>query len=308
MLAILKSDTEGLKEINKIENNSWIKLITPTEEEINSVYEKTKIHYNLFKKVLDRHETARVEIREKSVLFVLSIPIKKEYGFRTVPLGIILTTNNIVTLVNNEELNKTIFTSFMKRKNIDPENKVEFILNLFLEITSHYQTILNELQILLEIKEKNLLKATSNEDMKELLEISKSLVYFIKALNMNEVVLEKIMQGNILNMDDNDRILLEDAIIENRQAINMATLYQDLLKSVMDSYGTIISNNLNGAMKFLTGITIVFTIPTMVSSFMGMNVHLGFFNNSEYAFIILVIISLILSILTAWIFKRKNWL
>ena len=308
MLKIWKTKEDKIVEIDEVEANTWIGLISPTEEELNKVYQDTKIHFNLLKKVLDRHESARIELREGSILIVLSIPIKREHGFRTVPVGIIIAKENIVTLVNDEKLGKSLFQNFSKTHRVNTDSETTFVLELFMEIASHYQLILNEMQALVEMKEKNLLNATSNHDMKELLEIQKSLVYFIKALNMNEVVFEKLMQGSILNFDETEMILLEDVIIENKQAINMATLYQDLLKSIMDSYGTIMSNNLNKVMKFLTGITIVFTIPTTVSSFMGMNVKLGYFNTGDLAFPILVLISLILSLCVMWIFKRKNWL
>lgn len=308
MLKIWKTEDNKLLEKQEFEPKSWICMVCPTDEELNKVYDNTKIHFNLLKKVLDRHETARIEKREESNLIVLSIPFKKEKGFRTIPIGIILSKENIVTIVNNEKLGNSLNRSFFENHNLDTTHETSFMLELFLEVTSHYQTFLNEMQTLLEVKEKNLLKATSNEDMKELLEIQKSFVYFIKALNNNEVVFEKMIGGNLINLNNNEMIMLEDTIIENRQAIHMATLYQDLLKSVMDSYETIISNNLNKAMKFLTGITIVFTIPTMVSSFMGMNVDLGYFNEGRYAFPLLILISLFLSLIVAFVFKRKNWL
>lgn len=306
MIKIWKKEKEKIEEQAHFTNHSWICLICPTDQELRQVYEDTQIHFNLLEKVLDKNESARIEERDGSTLIVLSMPVKGEHSFKTVPIGIILSNNGIVTLVNHEHLGNTLFQSFTEKWTPNTDDSIGFLLNLLLEITAHYQGLLNEIEKLLETKERNLLKASSNEEMKELLKIDKSLVYFIKALNMNEVVFEKLAQKNSLK--DSELLLLEDVVIENKQSINMATLYQDLLRRVMDSYETIISNNLNQAMKFLTGITIVFTIPTMVSSFMGMNVKLGYFNDSSFAFPVIVTISFLLSIFVAYIFKRKNWL
>lgn len=306
MIKIWKTENKKLQQKQTYEKNVWLCLVCPTNIELQQVCDDTKISFHLLKKVLDKNESARIEVRDGSTLIVLSMPVKGEHSFKTVPVGIILSNNGIVTLVNHENLGNTIFPSFIEKYNPNTDDKIAFLLNLLLEITAHYQGLLNEIEKLLETKERNLLKASSNEEMKELLKIDKSLVYFIKALNMNEVVFEKLAQKNSLK--DSELLLLEDVVIENKQSINMATLYQDLLRRVMDSYETIISNNLNQAMKFLTGITIVFTIPTMVSSFMGMNVKLGYFNDSSFAFPVIVTISFLLSIFVAYIFKRKNWL
>ena len=308
MLKIWETTNNKLEQISEIKKDTWINLVGPSEDELKRVYEKTDIHFNLLKKVLDPHESARVEVRSGATLIVLSIPTKIENGFRTIPLGIIISDNYVVTLINDNQTGSLLFKRFIKNKKVDTKEKTKFVFNLFLEISAYYQIILNELQKILDSKEKHLLKATDDEEMHDLLSIQKSLVYFIKSLNMNEVVFEKLMQGNILKMNNEEEILFEDVTIENKQAINMATLYQELLKSVMDTYETIISNNLNKVMKFLTGITIVFTIPTTVASFMGMNVKLGYFNDANASFPILVIISLILSLIVLYIFKRKNWL
>ena len=138
--------------------------------------------------------------------------------------------------------------------------------------------------------------------------IEKSLVYFITSLKGNDVVLEKLARGNILNMYEEDADLLEDAIIENKQGIEMANIYREILTSTTDTYATIISNNLNVIMKFLAGITIVFSIPTMIASFLGMNVPLGDVGTNDFSFIWLVILSILLSIIVAIILKKKNML
>ena len=121
-------------------------------------------------------------------------------------------------------------------------------------------------------------------------------------------MLEKLSRGNVITLYDDDSGLMEDAIIENKQAIEMANIYREILTSMTDTYATIISNNLNDVMKFLAGITIVFSIPTMVASFIGMNVPLGNVGASSYSFVIIIAFSLVLSLIIAYILKKKNML
>ena len=171
-----------------------------------------------------------------------------------------------------------------------------------------YLKILKDIDKKISEAEEKMLGATKNEELLNLLALENSLTYIITALKSNGVVLDKILKGNVIEMFVDDEDLLEDAIIENNQAIEMADLYRGILSSTTDTVATIISNNLNSIMKFLAGITIVFSIPTMVASFMGMNVNLGAFANNPFAFFFLIIIALALSILVAIILKRKNML
>ena len=140
-----------------------------------------------------------------------------------------------------------------------------------------------------------------------MLSLEKSLVYFTTSLKSNEVVMEKTMRGKIIKLYDDDEDILDDAIIENRQAIEMAQIYTNILNGTMDAYASIISNNLNGVMKFLTSITIVLAIPTMISSFWGMNVELPF-EDSPIGFIIMVLIAVVLTLVVTWWLKRKDML
>ena len=157
-------------------------------------------------------------------------------------------------------------------------------------------------------QEKVTYKSTSNRQLINFLNIQKTLVYFITSLQANGHVLEKLHREDILPMYDEDKMLLEDAMIENKQCIEMSTIYRDILDSTMDTYGTIISNNLNVIMKVLAGITIVFSIPTMISSFLGMNVPLGFLEDFEFAFLAVCVVSFLLSFLIACWLKKKDML
>ena len=153
-----------------------------------------------------------------------------------------------------------------------------------------------------------LFQSTRNKDLEKLVTLEKSLVYIMTSLHRNKAVLDKILKNTAIEFYEEDRALLEDAIIENEQALEIAHLYREILSSTTDSFATIISNNLNGVMKFLAGITIVISIPTMVASFFGMNVPLGELSKNPYSFFLLLLLSLILSGIVAIILRKKNML
>lgn len=305
MITIYKSENQKLIQKNEVEINSWINISHHNETELKEISEKTGIHHELLIKLMDNQELSRVEIRDGETLIVLKLPIEKEKGYRTIPLGIIITPNYLVSVCDSGE---HFFQELLENHKLSTVEKTNFVIQVIYKVASTYLSYLQKIEQKLELKEKNLYTATSNDSLKELLQIEKSLVYFHTALNSNELVLERIMAGNVLPLFKSDDLLLEDAVIENKQAISMANLYQALLANMTESYGTIISNNLNQVMKFLAGMTIVISIPTMISSFMGMNVDLGLFNDYRFAFPALVFISLVISLITAYIFKRKNWL
>ena len=181
-------------------------------------------------------------------------------------------------------------------------------MQIILKVASDYIKELKKINEETNKSEKSLKKSTSNNDLLRLMHIQKSLVYFTTSLKSNDVVLEKLQKTNLMPLYDEDMDVLEDAIIENKQAIEMASIYTSILRSTIDVFGMIISNNLDKIMKFLAGFTIVISIPTIVASFMGMNVPLGIFNNNPYSFLMMIIISTILSLIAAHILKKKNML
>lgn len=305
MITIYKSEEGKLVPKKEVECNTWIHISHHNEAELKEISKKTGIHHALLMKLMDNQELSRVELRDKETLIVLKLPIEKEKGYETVPLGMIITPHYFISVCDNGD---SFFQELIQAETISTDEKTNFVIRVIYKVAKTYLVYLQKIEKKLELKEKALYKATSNDSLKELLEIEKSLVYFHTALNSNELVLERIMAGSVLPLFKSDDLLLEDAVIENKQAISMVNLYQALLANMIESYGTIISNNLNQVMKFLAGITIVISIPTMISSFMGMNVDLGRFQHYRFAFLILIFISFITSLITAYIFKRKNWL
>ena len=149
-------------------------------------------------------------------------------------------------------------------------------------------------------------KSTQNKDLVDMLELEKTLVYFMTSLKSNDVVLGKLSKGNVVPLYENDAELLEDAIIEYKQAMEMTTIYKGILLSIKDTYSTVVSNNLNIAMKFLAAATIVLSIPTMISSFLGMNIDLGKITTMDNAFPLVIVISLVTSLIVALFLKKKD--
>lgn len=158
-----------------------------------------------------------------------------------------------------------------------------------------------------EIAEKELRQTRKNKSLLRLLSLEKSLVYFTTSLKANEVVMERMNRGKVIKLYEEDEDLLEDVLIENKQAMEMSKIYSDILSGVMDAYSSIISNNLNGVMKILTAITIIISVPTMISSFWGMNVKVPMQDN-PWGFAIILIASILIGIIVTIILKRKDYL
>ena len=314
MLKIYKTDNieKTVKKEKKITVDCWIELTNPTIDEIDKVVAKTKIDKDLILKMLDEEELPRIEQDDNSTLIVIDTPFLEEYetthSYKTYPLGIIITNNNYVVTISPKKTNILSSFKLSKIKNFRTAKKIRFLIQILSITAAAYQRALKQVNKDIEEKEKILKKSTENNDLIDLLDIEKTLVYFITSLKANDVVLEKLSKGVILPLFEEDLDLLEDAIIENKQAIEMSGIYREILSSITETYGTIVSNNLNYVMKFLAGATIVLSIPTMFSSFMGMNVPLGEAGKAEFGFLFIVVISIIVSIIVAIILKKKNML
>ena len=191
-------------------------------------------------------------------------------------------------------------------RNFRTAKKTRFLIQILNVAAAQYIKVLDEVYSDIENKEATLKRSTENEDLIDLLQTEKTLVYFTSSLKENDMVLERLSKGVVLPLYEGDLDLLEDAMIENRQAIDMARIYRDILSSITNTYATVISNNLNNVMKFLAGITIVLSVPTMISSFLGMNVNFGTgVATDPYGPAIILGISIVASVLIAiWLNKR----
>lgn len=313
MITIYKTSNDGkLKQTKNIEQNCWIHLVNPTIEEIEEVHKKTKIDQALMMKLLDDEELPRIEISGNATLIVVDTPFIEDHRhknkYTTMPLGLISSTDNYFVTISLKQ--SDVLGEFINGNVQDfyTNMKTRFIIQILLQISVYYLKYLKLINSEIESKERILYKTTENKQLVYLLGIQKSLVFFLTSLKENDIVLDKISKGNIMPLYEDDLDLLEDAMIENKQGIEMANIYREILSTMADTYATVISNNLNRVMKILTSLTIVISIPTLISSFLGMNVPLGFLSNSPWAFFGIVGFSFLLSILIAIILRKKDML
>lgn len=312
MLKCYKSNihTQALDRPNEILPDSWIDLSQPTDEEIDRVADITHVDRSLLAKMLDDDELPRVESDKNATLIVIDVPafISQEDKYVTYPLGIVITNNNYFITIAPK--GTTILNDFRENaiKNFRTAKKTRFLIQILNTTTSSYLKVLDEIYRDIETKEDTLQKSTRNEDLIDLLATEKTLVYFTTSLKENDGVLDRLSKGNVIQLFEGDTDLLEDTIIETHQAIDMAELYRKILSSITNTYATVISNNLNNVMKFLAGITIVLSIPTMISSFLGMNVWFGEIGTNHASAWVLLGGSVVVSIIVALWLKKKGML
>lgn len=311
MLKVYKTDAtdKKIKKVKKITTDCWIDLTSPTTDEIAKVVAKTQVDQELIMKMLDHEEMPRIEQSGNAILVVIDTAyLENHYEYTTYPLGIIITENNYVITISPRKVNVLDDFKQDKVKNFRTAKKTRFLIQILLKTASSYLKALKKVNIAIDTKEEGLKKSTQNKDLVDMLEIEKTLVYFLTSLKANDIVLEKLSKGTILPLYEGDKDLLEDAMIENKQAIEMSRIYRDILNSITDTYETIVSNNMNIAMKFLAAATIVLSIPTMISSFLGMNIPLGDISTNQNAFVIVILISVSIALLIAFILKKKDML
>jgi len=276
------------------EKDTWINMVNPTEEEIAFVTKANGIECDFIKDVLDDDERPRIETENNQILVIINVPIIQNATviYETIPLGIILTENHFVTVCLQEvDVLKDFATG--KVRGMETSKKTRFLFQILYKNASLYLTLLRDIEKKTNEIELALHKSMKNKDLIRLLNLQKSLVYFTTSLKSNEQVMEKMLRTKVLEIYEEDQDLLEDVIIENKQALEMAETYSNISSSMMTSFSSIISNNLNIVMKFLASITIILALPTMLASFFGMNVKIPL-ATSENGFSIVVGMSVIL--------------
>lgn len=309
MIEIYKTFDEGIRKIDNEENGCWLAMTDPSATELLEISEKYNIDIDHLRAPLDEEERSRIEIEEEYTLILVDIPSveRKNHKDRyvTIPIGIIIAAEVIVTICLEET---SILKSFMdgRVRNFYTYKKTRFILQILYRNASVYLQYLRIIDRKSDEIEQKLHITTKNQELLELLELEKSLVYFSTSLRSNEVVLEKLLRSKNIKQYPEDTELLEDVIIENKQAIEMANIYSGILTSTTESFASIISNNLNSVMKFLATVTIVLSIPTMISSFYGMNVKGIPGSNYNNGFAIVALASLIITVIVAYFFAKKD--
>ncbi len=299
----------GYVEIPKAEKGCWINVNDPSSEEIQRLEEEFNLPQDIIQDILDPDEISRVEFDDDWTLVIMRIPVANEKNgvpFHTIPLGIFMVDDYTVTLCLHDNAILPIEQVSPFREHYKQITDVlNFILRLFLRSGNTYLRYLKQINQQIISIEQDLEKSIKNRELNELLKMEKCLVYFITSIKANEIVLAKLRNSKRVTTEINED-LLEDAMIENKQALEMAKIYSDIQSGMMDAFASVISNNLNVVMKQLTLISIILMIPTLTASIFGMNVP-NFMENSVWALPAIIVFSLLLSILGVLLFRKRQW-
>lgn len=311
MTEIYKTTDGKINVVDEQEDGCWISLTAPSETEIIEIANKNQIEVSDMRAALDDEERSRIQTEDGYTLIIVDVPTvemrnEKPY-YVTIPMAIILARKVIITVcLEKTEVLKAFTDS--KVRNFHTHMKTRFVLQILYKNATLFLQYLRNINRQSETLETNMHKATKNKELIELLELEKSLMYFTTSLRSNELVLEKMMKNGNVKKYSEDEDLLEDVIIENKQAIEMANIYTGILSGMTDAFASIISNNLNIIMKFLATTTIVLSVPTMIFSAYGMNVNLAGMPlaQSSWGFFAVIVIALLVSLIVALIFSKNN--
>ncbi len=308
MICIYKTSNNILERIDNIESGCWINIVQPSEQELLFISKKTDISLDLLNAALDEEETSRIDVELSNILIIVDVPFtsieENSLTYGTYPLGIISNDNYIVTI--SIKKNKVI-SDFIdgKIKNFYTNKRPRFTLQILNKITTYFLLYLRQIDKKSQLIHNKIHKSMKNKELIQLLSLEKSLVYFSTSLKSNEMTLEKLLKYDFIQKYEEDKHLLEDVIIDNKQAIEMAHIYSSVLSSLLEFFAALISNNLNMVMKFLASMTIVISVPSIIFTMWGSNVPLPFANN-PFGFLILLLIALLLSSIIAIILYKKG--
>jgi len=299
--------------LDKPEPSCWVNISPPfNKEELSRIAKQFEIPLDFLTDSLDVDERSRYEREDDVRLIVVNTPLLNEMNaeneafYITVPIGIILTIDHIITISAYENPILQMFIDG-KVKNFIPTDEPAFVLKILEQNVYRFLNCLKKLNLKRNLIEKELYDSSKNKELRQLLRIEKSLVYFVNSLSANELLKMKMKRSDFLRIraDEDKTDLFEDIIIDNTQALEMSNVYTNILNGTMEAYASIISNNLNQVIQRLTLITIILMLPTLVASLYGMNVPLPF-KDSQYAFPFIIVFSIVISLLLALWFRRKR--
>lgn len=297
-------------EVDKHQEAAWINVLPPLkQEEFSELSNGLEIPIDFLTDSLDIDERSRFEKEDNVKLIVIKTPTENnsfndsDAYYITIPICIILTHNQIVTVNSFENTAIKKFLNTFRNRNADKKNMM--VLKVFEKVVQNFMEHLKEINQRRNVFEQKLYDSSRNEYLLELMRIQKSLVYFVTALRSNELLFMKLERTNFLGLNEEEREILDDLIVDNSQALEMANIYANILSSTLDAFASIIANNQNQVLKRLSVITIVLTFPVLIASIFGMNVPNGF-ENSSYAFYLVVLLSLVIALVIGWLFLRKK--
>ncbi|NLF22858.1 MAG: magnesium transporter CorA family protein [Lentisphaerae bacterium] len=300
----------GIRESGELGAGCWANLSEPTPDELTLVTQTFHLAPTFLTDPLDKDERARIEIDEdtNATLIVLRVPFHdtslESIPYITVPLGIIIAADAVITVCARRTALTTEFTDQMRRV-CPPTERHRFAFQLLLYAAIIFLRYLREISQHADQIEQNLHQALRNETLIALLDLQKSMVFFTTSLTANEMMVGRLAHMRQLGISETDLDFLDDVDIEFRQALEMATIHSNILTGMMNAYASVISNNLNRVMKFLTAITTVLMLPTLVASIYGMNIILPF-QHHPHAFAITMGMAFMISLLTVLLFIRRK--
>jgi magnesium transporter len=311
VIQFFKNINHQTVEVEQAGDGTWINILPPLkQQEFSNLSLELDIPLDFLTDSLDIDERPRFEEEDNVKLIVIKTPTENnsfnesDAYYITIPICIILTHNQIVT-VNSFE-NGAIKKFLNTFQNRHPDKKNMMVLKVIEKITQTYLEYLKEINQRRNLMEQKLYASNRNEELLELMKIQKSMVYFVTALRSNEILLLKMARTNFLGLTDEEKEFLDDLAVDMSQALEMANIYTNILSSTLDAFASIINNNMNNVLKRLTSITIILSLPALVSGIYGMNVPIPG-SNSHYAFYIPIVLSLGISIVISWYFMKKKW-
>ncbi len=309
MIQLFSVSNQRFTPVQSMDEAFWIHLQNPDAQEVTELVHKYELPADFIEDLEDADENARMEYEDGAMCLIIRVPLFYKHKtatvpFATSPLGIIAIPDKLITISFYEN---EVLTLYLDCKHRPFEiTQQSFILHINLRNATYYLKFLKEINRRTTRIENELHQSMRNKELIRLLRLEKSLVYFNTSLKTNEIILERMQRSRWLQIDPEAEDMIDDVIIENKQAIEMANIYSSILSGMMDAFASIISNNLNVVMKFLTSITIMLALPTLIASIYGMNVRLPF-QNHPHAFAVVMGTAAVLTILLIFIFFRKKY-
>lgn len=307
MVTFYTKNNCGLTTTPSASGSIWISAVNPNESDKHYLINELGVPEAFYNDIEDIDERPRIEFEDGWCLIILRMPLKHDnmrLPYTTAPLGVVFKENTFVSICFEQNELIADFISYSQKKNICPDGHFDLVLRLLISSSIWFQKYLKQINQLIKTAEDSLEKSIRNEDLQQLLQIEKCLVYFITSIKGNEMLFYRIR--NLKGYRDTfDPDLIEDVEIELRQAQDTTNIYSDILTGTMDAYASVISNNLNVIMKRLTSISIILMIPTLIASFYGMNVPNGLQNNVHGLWII-ALVSFVISVIGVLMFKKRN--
>lgn len=313
MVKYFKTDNQIIHEENRMEGGVWVQMIQPSPQECMDVADALNVDVEDVAAALDEEESSRIELQDGYTLILVDIPTTEirheKQSYTTIPLGIILTQDVIVTVCTEDT---PVLKNFVANrvKEFSTKKRLRFVYQILYRTATNYQMNLRVIDKKRTEIEERIREHTEDADLIDLHELESTLVYFATSLRANGVVLDRLTRYKRLEQYPEDKELLGDVIVENQQAIEMTSIYRDIINGTRELMSSVIDNRLNNVMKYLTSITIVMAIPTVISGIYGMNVDERWmpFANTPHGFLIICILTLLICIITMLVLRKKKML